>query len=98
MTEKKEKIEKTTEQKVEELEEKTLDVMLGYFKNTGIKKDDANLAQKTFNSIGRMRGTQNLRDMTQYQIMRDMAENKTELNQFVAVSLPHLNPRKALKA
>lgn len=72
--------------------------LLEFFKGDemGEEFDRAKLAQATISAVGRLRATERVRDATQFHIVRALAEDQGELQDYIRTTLPHLTPAQML--
>lgn len=73
------------------------DLIWEHFKEGKHPADKIDFALRSQSVEARLKGTERIKDGTQYAVIRDISENKQELKKYLAVSLPHLNPVKSLK-
>jgi len=80
----------------EELTQLCINKLYDYLTDDSTSGSVAREANTALSNLTRMKATDRVKDATQYQIARDLAENKAELKKYVQTTLPHLNPTKAL--
>jgi len=76
----------------EELKQVCLNRIYDYLVDDSTPGSVAREANTALSNITRMKATEQVKDSVQWQIARDLAENKGELKKYVAATMPHLNP------
>lgn len=77
---------------MEEVQKVCLEVIGEHLKEKKHSGDKVNSALRGLAAIAKLKATERAKDATQAAIIHGMAENTKEFKQYVAVSLPHLNP------
>lgn len=85
-------------QKMETLEERSVDSLIDFMGGGKTPLEKAKIAASSLSTISRIRATERVQDATQYTVIRALARNQGDLAKYIAISLPHLNPVKKLKA
>jgi hypothetical protein len=89
---------------LEELESVSIKELLTFFKGPSAVRDSkkaltgARLALGTLSAVGRLKATMRVKDATQLEVLKNVADNKEQFKKFAAASLPHLVPKKLITA
>jgi len=84
--------------KLDKLQDAAIDEVLKYFKSPSAAKEgghireSARIAVSALSSVGRIKATERARDATQLMVLRSITDDKKLFKEYVAVSMPHLNP------
>lgn len=86
--------------KLDELQQAAVSELVNYFQGSPAKRRDVQVAAKmavsSLSAVGRIKATERAGDATQLEVLRNMAANRDQFAEYVAASLPHLNPTKKI--
>ena len=87
---------------IDDLESAAISELLKFFNGPSAVRESskaingARLALGSLSAIGRLKATSRVKDATQLDVIKNVAENKKEFQEFTANSLPHLMPKKLI--
>ena len=97
------KIEVVKIEKLEELQSVTIDKLLDFFKGPSAIRESkvgvrfAQMAISSLAVVGRIKATERARDATQLTVLRMIASDEKQMEQYLKVSMPHMIPMKQVE-
>ena len=88
--------------KIEELQDVSIEELLKFFNGPPAIRESkdavlgANFAVKSLSAVGRIKATDRAADSMKLTVLKTISKDKKQFQEYVKVSLPHLNPIKQI--
>lgn len=82
----------------DELKQVATTIIIEHLRDQKHNANKVDFALRSLSAVARLKATDRAGDATQYAVIRDISKTAEDIERYLAVSLPHLNPKPLLSS